>query len=128
MIGHVMSLKAYQRMRGKFAITGCLCLLLGGVVLGSAFRLVECRRVSSPDGHYYAVATCRAWRSHVPMSPGSSGDKPGYVTVFTSSGQSCGSAPLDIAWMIDEMNWSTTNAELTAVAEWDLVHHRVHIL
>jgi hypothetical protein len=115
-------------MSRKFAIISCVALLFIGVALWSVFRLVECRRITSPDGRFYAVAECRAWRFHVAMSPGSSGDKPGYVTVFTRDGQSCGSAPLDMAWMIDEMSWSTTNAELRLVAEWDLVQHRVHVL
>ena len=115
-------------MSRKFTIIGGIILLLAGTALWPAFRLVECRRVISPDGRFYAAATCRAWRFHVPMTPGSSGDKPGYVTVFTRDGQSCGSARLDMAWMIDEMNWGQTNAELGLVAEWDLVQHRVHVL
>lgn len=107
----------------KFAIIGCV--LLCAVALGSLFRLTECRRVASPDGRFYAVATCWACRTYVPMMPGEGGDKPGYVTVFTRDGHSCGSAPLPLASMIDETNWGSTQAELRLVAKWNLVSYTV---
>lgn len=110
----------------KRTVKICCLGLLSAVALGLSLRLVECRRVASPDGRFYAVASCRAWRAYLPMMPGSGGDKPGYVTVFTWEGQSCGSAPLPLAWMIDEMQWSTARSELRFVAEWDLVAHTVH--
>ena len=100
--------------------------LLGVLVLGWSFHLVERRRAFSPDGHFYAVASCRAWRTFVPAMPGGGSDQPGYVTVFTHEGQSCGTVPLPLAWMLDDMEWSSTRAELSLVAEWDLVACTVH--
>ena len=58
--------------------------------------------------------------------PGGGGDQPGYVTVFTRQGRSCGTAPLPLAWMIDGIEWSPTRAELRLVADWNLVAHTVH--
>src|SRR5689334_15534445 len=70
----------------------------------------ESRRVTSPDGRFYAVATCPIWQYYVPMSPGSGGDKSGYVTVFTREGKSCGRVPVDMVWMIQDIKWSATTA------------------
>ena len=113
-----------KRVSKFFVIGGVLLCVM--VALGWSFRLTECRHVVSPDGRFYAVAFCRAWRAYVPMMPGSSGDKPGYVTVFTRDGRSCGTAPLPLAWMVDEIEWSSNHAELRLVADWDLVSHTVH--
>jgi len=85
----------------------------------------ESRRVTSPDGRFYAVATCPIWQYYVPMSPGSGGDKSGYITVFTREGKSCGRVPVDMVWMIQDIKWSATTAELPLVAEWDLTKETV---
>ena len=114
-------------MSRKFAIIGCVVLLGVGTIVWSTVRRVECYRVTSPDGRFYAVATCRAWRFQVPMPPGSSGDKPGYVTVFSRDGHSYGSAALNMIREVHDITWSHTNAELPLVAEWDLVHCRIHV-
>ena len=100
------------------------CVLLCLVVLGWLCRLTECRRAVSPDGRFYAVVSCRIWRTLVPRMPGG-GDQPGYVTILTRQGQSCGTAPLPLAWMVADIKWSSTRAELRLVADWDLLTHTV---
>ena len=57
-----------MKATAKLTVVGCV--LPFAVALGFLLRLTECRRVSSPDGRFYAVASCRAWRSYVPMMPG----------------------------------------------------------
>ncbi len=84
--------------------------------------------VSSPDTHFYAVATFPIWKRYVPMMPGQSGDKSGYITIYTAEGHSCGRTPVDMVSYIRNLEWSPDRAELRHVAEWDLLQRRVHRL
>lgn len=86
----------------------------------------EYRRIASPDGRFYAVAEHRAYLSLIPMSPGSSSDKPGFVTVFTSDGVSCGRASLPMLQLFTDFRWRTDAAEIPLVAQWDLSQRTVH--
>lgn len=85
-------------------------------------------RVSSPDGRFYAVATFPIWQRYVPMMAGQSGDKSGYITIYTAEGHSCGRTPVDMVSFIGDLKWSTHRAEIRLVAEWDLSQRRVHRL
>ena len=88
----------------------------------------EYSRVTSPDGRSYAVATFPIWQRYVPMMPGQSGDKSGYVTVFTSNGRSCGRTAVHMVSFIRDLEWSSNRAEIRLVAEWDLALCRVRRL
>src|SRR5260370_30348764 len=85
-------------------------------------------RVSSPDGHFYAIATFPIWQRYYPMMPGQSGDKQGYLTIYTGDGHSCGRNPVDMVSFIRDLEWSSNRAEIPLVAEWDLSQRRVHRL
>lgn len=104
----------------KLTIAVSTIVILGAVGSLPFVMTEEYSRVTSPDGRFYAVATCPIWQQYVPMAPGGGGDKSGYVTVYTRQGKSCGRAPVDMVWMIQDVKWSATNAELALVAEWDL--------
>lgn len=110
-------------------VTQIILLVGGTALLGfSAILLLhtsEYYRIQSPDGRFYAVATYPTWQSFIPMSPGSGGDHSGHVTVYTRDRVSCGRVPVDLVWMIRDIQWSKTNAELPLVAEWNLVNRTV---
>jgi len=88
----------------------------------------EYSRVTSPDGRFYAIATFPTWQRYIPMMPGQSGDKSGYVTIFTSDGRSCGRTPVHMVSFIRDLEWSSNRAEIRLVAEWDLTQCRVRRL
>jgi hypothetical protein len=82
------------------------------------------RSAESPDGGFIAVATRPYFYALVPMTPGQSGDAPGRITIYRKDGRSCGSAPVDMVWMAQDLRWELSKAprevSLTAVAAWNL--------
>ena len=86
----------------------------------------EYQRITSPDGRFYAVAEYRSYLSFVPMSPGNSSDKPGFVAIYTRDGLSCGRAFLPMLQFLSDLQWHANAAEIRLVAEWDLSQRTVH--
>ena len=82
------------------------------------------RSAESPDGAFIAVATKSYFYALVPVMPGQSGDAPGRITIYRKDGRSCGSAPVDMVWMIQDLRWELSKTprgvSLTAVAAWNL--------
>ena len=109
----------------KIVMASALACFVGSASLPFVLTR-EYSRVTSPDGRFYAVATFPIWQSFVPTMPGGSGDKSGSVTVYTAGGISCGRAPVEMVWFIQDMEWTTNHAEIRLVAEWDLSKRRVH--
>jgi hypothetical protein len=93
--------------------------------LAAGLRTEEYYRASSPDGRHYAVATYRLYQACIPRMPGGGGDKPGYVTVFTRGGLSCGRAPVPMVNVVYSLRWDAKTASLPGSASWDLVDCRV---
>lgn len=96
-----------------------LAVLIGSciVVLN---RPCEYKRVKSPDGQYVCVAYFPLWQSLIPMSPGSSGDKSGYVEMFATNGKSLGSAPIEMVSMISDLRWDLNEARIIGLHTWSL--------
>jgi hypothetical protein len=82
------------------------------------------RRAESPDAAFIAIATRPYFYALVPMMPGQSGDAPGRITIYRKDGRSCGSAPVDMVWMMQDLHWELSGvpreASLTAIAAWNL--------
>ena len=108
------------------AVGGCLAVLGVGVFL---FGDVEASRVTSPDGAFVAVTTYRRFEAFVPRGPGGGSDKPGRLELFrVSDGRSCGSAPLSMVWMANELTWALTatpRSASAAMTSWNLDTCRV---
>jgi hypothetical protein len=85
---------------------------------------VAVRRAASPDGAFEAVARTALVNLLIPVMPGQSGDRAGRVTIYRRDGRSCGSAPVEMVWMIHDLHWALAGkpreASLVAVATWDL--------
>ena len=119
-----MSAQQAKHSAKRFSIAGLLCLALLSMLVASRVT-TEYSRVTSPDGRFYAVAKYRPYLSFIPMSPGRSSDKPGFVTVFTSDGISCGRAAIPMLQNFAELQWRPDAAEIRLIAEWDLSQHTV---
>jgi hypothetical protein len=102
----------------KFAIAAFL--LFATLISVAAFWPQEYRRISSPDGKYFAVAKYRACQSWLPMFPGHSGDKSGWIVVSKKDGTKIGKADVDMIWMIQDIDWKPATAELPLVVTWKL--------
>ena len=85
-----------------------------------AFRPQEYDRSVSPDGKYVAVAKYHAFRSWIPMMSGSSGDKPGWITLSTQEGRFIGSRNLEMVSFIRDIQWTDHSAEIHLVGAWQL--------
>lgn len=90
------------------------------IITFSAFRALEYDRSLSPDGNYVAVARYHAFRAWIPMMPGSSGDKPGWITLSTKDGRHIASESLDMVSFIEEIYWTDDSAEIRSVGQWQL--------
>lgn len=106
-----------ETMRAKLLITLGLVLIS---LAATALHQKEYSRVSSPDGKHTAIAQYRAYREWLPMNPGSSGDKPGTITIISSSGATCGSHEVDMVSMIHNLEWTAQEANIRLVAAWKL--------
>ena len=106
-----------------------LAVLLLPVILGCAALTAtsEFRRIPSPDGRYYAVVSYRSYLSFIPMSPGSSSDKPGFITIYSSDGSSFGRAPIPALQSCYDFRWEPDAAEIRLVARWDLSKRSVTV-
>ena len=87
----------------------------------------EFRRMPSPDGFYYAVVEYPSYLSYLPSAPGSSSDKPGFVTIYSNDGVSCGRAPIPTLQASDDLQWQPDSAEIRLIARWDLPKRSVTI-
>jgi hypothetical protein len=109
-----------------------LVLAAMGGVAGLAFLpLAPVRRAESPDGAFIAVATSPYIYAYIPVMPGQGGDRPGRITIYRKGGRSCGSAPVEMVWMIQDLRWELSNkppeVSLVARAVWDLDACRVNV-
>jgi hypothetical protein len=107
------------------ATVAALIIAASIIVISLAFiPLVPVRRAESPDGGFEAVARTAPMALLLPVMPGQSGDHPGRITIYTKDGRSCGSAPVDMVWMIQDLRWypagKPREASLVAGAKWDL--------
>jgi hypothetical protein len=102
------------------------------VILLAVIPLVPVRRAESPDGAFEALATTARINLLIPVMPGQSGDHPGRITIYAKDGRSCGSAPVDMVWMIQDLRWDLAGkpreASLVATAKWDLDACSVEVL
>lgn len=97
--------------------------LVAAFTLGLVFALratTEFHRVASPDERFTAVIEYRTWRSLVPTLPGSSSDKPGFVTIYSSDGRYLGRAPVPMLELARDLQWEADAAEIPLIARWDL--------
>ena len=86
----------------------------------SAFHAEEYNRSVSPDGKYIAIAKYHAFRAWIPMMPGGSGDKSGWIEVFSKDGKYFGSHSVEMVSFIQEIEWSRDSAYLKFAGEWNL--------
>lgn len=79
----------------------------------------EVRRFESPDGHYAVVVRFDS-KSEGPITPGSSGDRPGFVQLVNSQGKILKQASVDMVGRVDQVIWSENQVEVKMVAIWQL--------
>ena len=75
-------------------------------------------QVSDPTGQYVAKLSYRTFYSLIPMSPGSSSDKPGFVEIFNKSGDSMGQIPVP-SLQLGGVFWKPNGADVQMIGEWN---------
>lgn len=86
------------------------------------FARVEVDRLDGPSGDYVAIISERRYQSYLMRAPGDSGGAPGFVEIFNRAGESFGRIPIPLTQMGREIQFTSTGAEIRAVAEWDFKH------
>lgn len=96
----------------------------GGLAVLLSTPLLTYREVASPDGEFSAVAKTALIRTFMPAMPGQAGDKPGSVAILRKDGKSCGSVPVVMVSMVEDVRWQLDGkpreANLVATATWNL--------
>jgi len=94
-----------------------IAFLIGvGLIAGLSLWPQEYAREPSPDGKNVAVAKYRAYQSWIPMFPGQSGDKAGWIVILTKDGKKVGKADVDMVSQIRDLRWSADSVEVRLVA------------
>ena len=99
----------------------CICtvclLVLGATVWLS--REVEYRRISSPDSSYTAIVTYRRYQSLLPIAPGQSSDKAGFIRIVDAHGTNYGKIAVPMVWMTGDLKWIPGGARLPLLGQWN---------
>jgi hypothetical protein len=89
------------------------------------FVKCEYQRLESPDGKYCAIVESRLLFCIIPTMPGNSGDKPGFVTIYNSSGGYFGTIPIDMVQHAKDIEWERNGASIILVGEWNFVNKTI---
>lgn len=98
-------------------------LLITIIILVSLAYIITIPRstyaiVTDPTGQYTAKVTSKMYLSLIPMSPGSSSDKAGFVEIFDSNSHSMGEVPVPMLQLAN-INWHPDGASVDHYGEWD---------
>ena len=96
-----------------------LFILLMALVAFYLLSRQEVARLHDPSGQYTAVVTERRYQNFLMSNPGGGRDSAVFVEIFHQKGESFGRIPVEIGWMVDELKWTPSGAELMLVGEWD---------
>lgn len=99
-------------------IIAAICLL----VVSAIFHRTIASSETDPTGNFVAEVSYRTFYSFIPMAPGSSSDKPGFVEIFKQDSSekriSLGRIPVPMLQM-SGVKWTPHGAVVELVGEWD---------
>lgn len=82
----------------------------------------EVRRFESPDGRY-AVVVRLDLKADAPITPGSSGDRAGFVQLIDKRDKILRQKSVDMVGLVDQVFWGKNEVEVKMVATWKLKHN-----
>lgn len=100
-------------------LTGIIIFVIFGTMVLWLSQEVEYARFDSPSKNHTAVVSYRRYNSYLPMSPGQSGDKAGFIRIEGKDGRSYGKAKIPMLWMSQDLEWMPNGAALKFVCEWN---------
>lgn len=112
-------------MKKTLIIVLSIAIVLSIIIITLITTVVLPRTVfktfKDPTGEYTAIVSYRSYLSHIPMMPGSSSDKPGFIKIIDSSGKNYGEMPLPMLQMVYDMSWTKNGAEVMSglIGEWN---------
>ncbi len=71
-----------------------------------------------PTGKYIVKVSYKSYLSLIPMTPGSSSDKSGYVEIFDNYSNSMGEIPI-VMLQLAHVSWHKNGASIKLKGEWD---------
>ena len=101
-------------MRGKIIIVAAVFLVALAVFLPKS----EYARVRSPDETLVAVAYYRTIQSLLPLSPGQSGDQPGWIKIENGRGEMLGEKSVEMVSFIHSLEWKSDGPHVTGVGKF----------
>ncbi len=110
-------MKPMIRHKSLFILGVILMALSGLIYLRATHRTFHSKDVS-PSGKYTAIYSTNTYLYFLPMSPGSSGDKPCYVKIVDAKGRNCGEIPVPM-FQIAGVEWQESGASVPSVGEWN---------
>lgn len=111
-----------RRLLLAAGVTGLLCI---SCVAYWLLQEIEYTRLSSPKSGHVALITYHRYQSLLPMAPGQSGDKPGYIRITDASGRKYPKLPIPMIQMSRDIIWTKNGATLPLCAEWNFITREV---
>jgi len=108
-----------QHKHSRFIWIAVILVVIAGVAFGALHRTIVSSE-NDPSGMYTAEVSYRTFYSFIPMAPGSSSDKPGFVEIFKKGAGSLGRIPVPMLQM-SGVKWESPGASVAMVGEWDFV-------
>lgn len=106
-----------MKHRKRLIYTGVFVVLITMVWAFIILPRSEYDTYESPSGEYKAIFTYRSYLAFIPMPPGSSGDKSGFVKVIDKAGHDYGELPLEML-NTAEFRWVKYGAKIIN-GEWN---------
>ena len=97
--------------------------LLAAVALFWGYSKEEVRRFRSPDGRYECVVTRYRYEHFVSRFPGQGSDYSCFLSIYDST-RNCGTIPVPMAWMVEDLEWEESGASIKVVGEWDFENRK----
>ncbi len=102
--------------RRKISMIVMLSLCLIGYFVATSRTLYS--TAVDPTGKYTVKVSYQSFLSFIPMTPGSSSDKAGFVEIFDNDSNSMGEMPIAMLQLAN-IGWHKNGASLKLKGEWD---------
>ena len=76
-------------------------------------------KFDSPNGEYSVVVTRKFIYNFIPTAPGDGSSAPCNVEIIDKEGSSMGRITVSPGYMVDDLVWTESGAEIKLVGEWN---------
>lgn len=105
----------------KRLLSSKICLILIAIIFGIliwAFSKVEVYRFYSPNRCFECVVKRYKYKNLIPKFPGQGSDYSCFLSIYKKQ-ELCGTIPVAMASMINDLEWTENTASIRTIGEWN---------